>query len=464
MNPCSFDQLSTGRDRDRIPTMPRTDTRFAAVALTFAATLAIVAPASARSSLLDDDAPVLRRARAAGMKVTDDDLFQIRTGEAVFGPGRELESVPGSSLTGRSPSAIAAILRKAVGDAGGHAAVIDEIGDPFRDRDGHALASALNSLAGEPAPYPGGGTMAGRIQIYLASEGGPLLTDPATLPLRTALGRSGGVWMKTRGWTALDWLTWPAEAQRQSGAAKGGRQRVHVAMVAGDQAAQWRRAKNGSACAVLANGPGAYRVRDAIEAFTAQYRAAFRQPSSTKAGVTGCTDAPLLPRAGASALVASWGRETTGLMIPPGGLVTPPLVAGEPAQVTLQLGADPLGLAAGLGVTPEEAWQALDVVVQVRGPGVAFEVPVGGDGSAPLAFTPTAPGPVSMRIVVQGSGVSTALGAPADLVGPIASTPYGGPLLGRVVADPDGWALTIPLVPTGGSAGQPVLVIVPPFG
>jgi hypothetical protein len=69
-----------------------------------------------------------------------------------------------------------------------------------------------------------------------------------------------------------------------------------------------------------------------------------------------------------------------------------------------------------------------------------------------------------MRIVVQGSGVSTALGAPADLVGPIASTPYGGPLLGRVVADPDGWALTIPLVPTGGSAGQPVLVIVPPFG
>jgi hypothetical protein len=100
MNPCSFDQLSTGRDRDRIPTMPRTDTRFAAVALTFAATLAIVAPASARSSLLDDDAPVLRRALAAGMKVTDDDLFQIRTGEAVFGPGRELESVPGSSLTG----------------------------------------------------------------------------------------------------------------------------------------------------------------------------------------------------------------------------------------------------------------------------------------------------------------------------------------------------------------------------
>ena len=180
--------------------------------------------------------------------------------------------------------------------------------------------------------------------------------------------------------------------------------------------------------------------------------------------MTGCTVAPRLPKPGASALVTSWSRETTGLQIPPGGLVTPPLVAGEPAQVTLQLGADPLGLAAGLGVTPEAAWKAFGVVVQVRGPGVALDVPIGGDGSAALEFTPTSPGPVSMRIVVKGSGVSTALGAPADLVQPLASTSFGGPLLGRVVADPDRWSLTIPLVPTGGSVGAPVLVIVPPFG
>ncbi len=443
--------------------MPRTDTRFAAVALSIAATLAIAAPAAARSSLLDDDAPVLRRALSAGLQVSNDDLFQIRTGDAVFGPGRELESVPGSALLGRSPTAIAALLRKAVGDASGHAAIIDEIGNPFRDGDGDALAAALTTLAGENAPYPGGGTMAGRIQIYLASEGGPLLADPATLRLRTALGRSGGVWMKTRGWTALEWLTWPAETQRQASVTRGAG-RVHVAMVAGDQPSQWARAKNGSACAALGNGPGAYRVRDSIEAFTAQYRSAFRQPASAKAGVTGCTTAPLLPRPGATALVTSWGRETTGLPIPPGGLVTPPLVAGEPAQVTLQLGADPLGLAAGLGVTPEAAWKALAVVVQVRGPGVALDAPIAGDGSAALAFTPTAPGPVSMRIVVQGSGVSTALGAPSDLVQPLASTPFSAPLLSRVVTDPDHWTLTIPLVPTGGSVGDPVLVIVPPFG
>jgi hypothetical protein len=69
-----------------------------------------------------------------------------------------------------------------------------------------------------------------------------------------------------------------------------------------------------------------------------------------------------------------------------------------------------------------------------------------------------------MRIVVKGAGVSTALGAPADLVQPLASTVFSAPLLARVVADPDRWSLTIPLVPTGGSVGDPVLVIVPPFG
>ena len=252
--------------------MPRTDTRVVAVVASIAATLAIAAPAAARTTLLDDDAPVLRRALAAGLQVSGDDLFQIRVGQAVFGPGREVESVPASSLLGRSPSGMAAALRKAVADASGHSAIIDEIGAAFRGADGDALAAAITSLAGEPSPYAGGGTIAGRVQIYLASDGGPLLSDPATLRLRTALGRSGGLWMKTRGWT-------PAAVAHVAGggAAPGvGREGRPAACTwrwsAGDQAAQWTRAKNGSACAVLGNGPGAYRVRDSIEAFTAQYR------------------------------------------------------------------------------------------------------------------------------------------------------------------------------------------------
>jgi hypothetical protein len=132
--------------------------------------------------------------------------------------------------------------------------------------------------------------------------------------------------------------------------------------------------------------------------------------------------------------------------------------------VTLQLGDDPLGLAAGLGLEPEAAWEALAVVVQVRGPGVALDVPIGGDGSAPLTFTPAAPGPVTMRIAFGSPGVQAALGGPADMVASLAATAGGAPFLSRVVAEPDAWSLTIPLAPTGGAVGEPVLVIVPPFG
>ena len=61
--------------------------------------------------------------------------------------------------------------------------------------------------------------------------------------------------------------------------------------------------------------------------------------------------------------------------------------------MTLQLGADPLGLAAGLGVTPEAAWKAFGVVVQVRGPGVALDVPIGGRRVRPLSSPPPPPAP-----------------------------------------------------------------------
>jgi hypothetical protein len=66
--------------------------------------------------------------------------------------------------------------------------------------------------------------------------------------------------------------------------------------------------------------------------------------------------------------------------------------------------------------------------------------------------------------VVGAGGVGTALGGPADMVASLAASPGGAALLSRVVADPDAWSLSIPLAPTGGAVGDPVLVIVPPFG
>ncbi|HMO00796.1 MAG TPA: hypothetical protein PKD59_15400 [Miltoncostaeaceae bacterium] len=442
--------------------MPRTDTRFAAVALSIAATLAIAAPAAARSTLFDDDAPTLRRALAAGLQTSADNVWQMRTAEPVLGAGREVEPVPASALLGRGAGGMAAVLRKAVAASGGHYAVIEDLGPAFRGTEGDALAAAFGTLSSQASPYIGGGVLARRVHVYFAADAGPLLADPEAAGLRTAASRAGGVWLKTTGWSRADWLTWPSEAARQAAARGPGRTNAHVAMVAGDQTSQWAAARSGSACVVLANGPGAYRVGGGIDDFVAEYRRTFPSMTSKKRPTTGCTAAPVLPAAGASALVAAAGRETTGLPIPPGGLVTPPLVAGEPAQVTLQLGPDPLGLAAALGLSPEQAWDALDVVVEVRGPGVALDVPVAGDGSAALEFTPTAPGPVSMRIVLGAAGLATALGGPADMVASLAAAPGGSAMLARVVADPDAWSLSISLVPTGGSVGDPVLVIVPP--
>jgi hypothetical protein len=437
--------------------------RFLAFGAAAVAVAAASSTAAARSTMVDDQAPILRRAVAAGLQVSGDNLWQTRGPDAVLGAAREVESVPSSALAGKSPAAMASVLRAALRASGGHYAVIDDAGPVFRGAQGDALAAAFAILGREASPW-GGGTMARRVHLYVNAAAGGVLTEPAQAGLRTALARSGGLWLKTTGWSAQRWLTWPAELTRQVAPRGLDRTRIHVAIHAGDQARFWARAKNGSACVVLDNGPAAYRVGDSIEAFAAEYRRAFTRPAADKAAVEGCTPAPVLPPAGASALVASMGRETTGLEIPPGGLVTPPLVAGEPAQVTLQLGADPLGIAAGLDVAPEAVWEALAVVVQVRGPGVAVDVPIAGDGAAPIEFTPTAPGPVTMRIIVRGSGVSTALGAPTDMVAPLAATPGGPALLPRVVANPDSWSVQIPLHPTGGGVGQPVLEIVPPLG
>src|SRR5690242_6948944 len=154
-------------------------TRLAALAAAAAATLVATAPAAGRSTLVDDEAPILHRAVAAGLRTSDDNLWQVRGTEAVLGKAREVESIPASSLAGRGSTGIAAVLRKAVvGDAGGHYAIIDDLGAGLGSADGDALAAALARLDTEEAP--GGGTIARRVHLYLAPAAGGLLTDPAS--------------------------------------------------------------------------------------------------------------------------------------------------------------------------------------------------------------------------------------------------------------------------------------------
>ncbi len=166
------------------------------------------------------------------------------------------------------------------------------------------------------------------------------------------------------------------------------RARAHVSIGAVDQDAAWSRARAGGACPVLANGPGGVRLGTAVAAFTEQYRLTFPVELGPKAPAAECTAVPTLDAAGARSLDAAARDEATGLEIPPGGLVTPPVAVGVPAQVTLQLGPDPLGLAAALGISSEEFWTAAEATVTARGAGVALAAPVAGDGSATLAVHP----------------------------------------------------------------------------
>jgi len=85
-----------------------------------------------------------------------------------------------------------------------------------------------------------------------------------------------------------------------------------------------------------------------------------------------------------------------------------------------------------------------------------------GDGVARVDFTPTAPGPVTMRLVVDEEALARGLGGEPEMIGPLHAASADPGLIQRVVSDPSGWALSVPLVQPGAAPGSPVLEIVPP--
>lgn len=432
--------------------------------------------ADARMTVLDDDSATIARAIAirpgggSGLRL-DDGLFQLPTTPGVLPGSRQIGRVAGSAsttssaaLVGRGPAGMAALLRDRVRRSGARQVFIDEIGPAFAGKEGEDLAAALGTLSRERPSYAPGG-IARRVHLYV-SDSGALLGSPSWAGARLATARSGGLWMKTYSgeteWDPAQWLAWPAEASAQLSAAGSSRTRVHVVFAGGfRQSAAWALGRTGSACGTLGNGPGGYRLGAAVDEFVAEFRSTLPIKTVSKEPVVGCTAAPALTAAGARGLEAATQSEQTGLVIPEGGLVTPPLPAGEPAQLTLQLGADPLGLAAALGVSPELFWTAAHARLEVRAPGAATDVTVEGDGAARIEFTPTAPGPVTMRLIIDQGLLPRALGAEPEVVGPLRAAGVDPALVRRVVADPSGWALEVPLVQPGGTPGGPVLEIVP---
>jgi hypothetical protein len=67
-----------------------------------------------------------------------------------------------------------------------------------------------------------------------------------------------------------------------------------------------------------------------------------------------------------------------------------------------------------------------------------------------------------MQIVLGKGAIDRILGGEPDLVAPLHTAGVSAALIRRVVADPSGWQLAIPLVNPGGAPGSPVLVIVAP--
>lgn len=433
--------------------------------LALAAGAVLPGTAAARMTILDDDAATIRLATAErpdgspGLRVIDG-LYQTPTIPGVLPGTRRLARVRGAAdgsgapaLAGRGARGMADLLAERMRATRSGRVLVNDLDVSFRGREGDDLAAALAILTRRGLA---------RGVHFSVPNAASLLADPAMAGARAAAMRAGGVWMDTARWTPAGWLTWPWEMAHRLGTGGSARARAHVSIGAGDQAAAWSRARAGSACTVLANGPGAVRLGASVDAFTAQYRWTFPAYQSPKAPAAECGTVPALGATAARTLNAAALDEATGLEIPPGGLVTPPVAVGEPAQVTLQLGPDPLGLAAALGLSSEAFWTAATATVTARGAGVTIAAPVAGDGLTTLQFTPTEPGGIALRLVLPGALIPRALGGPSEVVGPLRAVRADPALVTRVVAGPDTWELDIPLVNLGQPPGSPAIEVIAP--
>lgn len=423
---------------------------------------ALPGAAWARMTILEDDAATIRALTAdrpdgsPGLRVAVDGLYQTPTVPGVLPATRRLAAVDGAALAGRGAAGMAALLADRMTATRSRRVLVDGLGTGFRGPEGDDLAAALAILSRRGLA---------RGVHFSVPDAAALLTDPSMTGARAAAARAGGVWMDTGRWTPAGWLTWPSEMAYRLATGGSARARAHVSIGAGDQAAIWNRARAGSACAVLANGPAGVRLGASATAFGTQYRWTFPLEQGSKSPAAGCSAVPTLTAAGARAVDAAARDEDTGLEIPAGGLVTPPLAVGVPAQVTLQLGPDPLGLAAALGVSSEDFWTAAGASVTARGAGVDLSDRVSGDGSVTLTFTPTEPGGIALRLFLPGLFIPRLLGGPSDVVGPLHAVRADPGLITRIVAGPDTWALDMPLMNPGQAPGSPVIeVIAPPAG
>lgn len=371
------------------------------------------------------------------------------------------------SVAGLSAGQMAALLADRIRRSGGHLVFIDELDGDFTGADGAALAGALATLAGQPDPYsaePGG--LARRVHVYVPGVGPMLAAPSAWATAWGALTLAGGVWLEaysgTTPWSPEQWLAWPGAFSRRFVALGGDPSRLHLVLPGGDGGASWDAAQTGDACALLADGPGAYRLGgDGAPIFVQRFRGVFGDgPAPDGPSPIACTPAPVLPPPTAAALASVLALSGSGVALGPRQLSSSRVTVGVRQSVTLALGADPLGLAADLGVSPSGFWPAAKARVTATAPGLSAGAAVSATGTATLSFVAPQPGPVTLALVVDGAPIRAALGPPADLNASLAPYPQAAAALGPALASPVSWKLTIPL--GYGAPVGPVLLAAPP--
>ena len=99
-------------------------------------------------------------------------------------------------------------------------------------------------------------------------------------------------------------------------------------------------------------------------------------------------------------------------------------------------------------------WTAARARLRAVGPGFSVVAPVEADGSARIEFLPTAPGPVSLWLVMPGSALGRAVGAPVDTLAGLRAAGAPAELVQRVLAAPATWAIDDALIPAGVAPGD----------
>jgi len=420
---------------------------------------------------------------------TYDNAFQQQpTGSFLNGRAKQAAKVAGAgtgtngtaSLTGRTAAEIEALLVAEIERASYDQMVfIDELRPEHKGAGGDALRDAMRAMVTEPSPSGAEQNLARHVHIYLPAP--ELLTHQPDewASAWEAIALSGGVWLEAyrprRGihvWRPEEWLTYgrtfPSELERRGGS----RARVHFLMTTpgigvrawanepDSQAEQWRWARTGAACSVLANGPGTWQAiarkanPDPPEAggraaeWLKEFRAVFgarRAPAGPQA--ISCLP-QVAPAPGRVASLATAIARAQGTLSNRIRLRHPVWAGRRSGPITAILGPDPGGIAGALGIAPEKFWGSAAARVVVRPPGgsaTAFKLR--SSGNATIGFHTSQAGFAGLRLVIPGRSLQEAVSdQPIDLALALAPfEPQLDGLIDTIARKPSDWALNLPL-------------------